>query len=204
MSEVVAELDRLYDEEDKLHEKLNDTNNRYNNAQSDEEKVAIREEGVQIYQDLYVIWDKMRKLKEKIYLDIPPIKTDGVIDLRKDKVTKVDILEDSYDIYLHGTDQVIGNITYFGYHTSYNGDIGYSIYPPYNGHHYAYRALCLMSELLYEHDIKEFWVSVKNTNIPSIKTIERYGVVPFREIEDFVVYQGTTAKREEITAGVKM
>lgn len=109
------------------------------------------------------------EIQEKLVFLLPPVNTNGIIDLRRRN-------ENSYFVCLHGTDIIVGDIQYRGYHISpYHGDVGYAIEEKYRGNRYAYQALVLLSEILYEDGITDFWVSVYNDNIPSIKVIERYG-----------------------------
>ena len=150
------------------------------------------------------LFHKITGLKELLYWEIPPIKTDGVIDLRKNNMTREKDIADYYDICLHGTKEVIGSLKYEGYHFNETGDVRYTVYPPYQGHHYAYRALCLIGELLKENGIEDFWVTVKNDNIPSIKTVQRYGVEVVDNFDEYTLYQGRTTKREELETGLKV
>lgn len=114
---------------------------------------------------------KKHQINQQLILSTPPIKCNANIDLRKN-----DDDDEHYTIYLHNTTTDIGVITYRGYHThDYFGDIGYAIDPDFRGHHYAYESLCLLSEKLYEEGIPDFWVGIHTLNIPSIKTVEKYG-----------------------------
>ena len=85
-------------------------------------------------------------------------------------------IESIYNIYLKGQYLKIGHIDYRGYHFSpITGDVGYVIDYRFNGHNYAYKALCLLSDYLKKNNIPDFYVSVFYDNIPSIKTIQKYG-----------------------------
>ena len=96
------------------------------------------------------------------------VKSDGQIDLRR-------INEKEYMIFLTNTNIAVGHIKYSGYHCSYKfGDISYYIYSEHRGNNYAYYALCLLSEKLKEDGIDDFWISTKDNNVASIKTIEKY------------------------------
>lgn len=52
------------------------------------------------------------------------------------------------------------------------GHIGYTIYPEYRGHHYAYQACLLLKEFI---DRDEVYITCDPSNLPSLKTIERLG-----------------------------
>ena len=121
------------------------------------------------------IEDIINRCQEYLYWHKPPIKTDGIIDLRK-KVQYGHNIKVKYEIYLHNEKTQVGNIVYRGYHTSHLfGDIEYDINKEFRGNNYAYRALCLLSDLLKENDVEDFWISAYNDNISSLKTIKKYG-----------------------------
>ena len=81
----------------------------------------------------------------------------------------------NYLIFLHGTNTIVGSISYRGYHVSdYSGDVEAFIIPYYRGCGYAYEALRLLSHLLFEANIFDFWVSAYRDNFASIKTIEKF------------------------------
>ena len=54
----------------------------------------------------------------------------------------------------------------------------------YRGNGYAYQALELLGELLYEQGVTDFWISTFEENIPSIKTIEKYGAINLENEEN--------------------
>lgn len=151
----MIELDTLKRRRDFLLE-LNDT--------KDEEIINARKK---IIHDLSLKIDEIEDQKNVIGLsDI--VKSDGNIDLRR-------MNEKEYIIFLTDTNIAVGHIKYFGYHCSYKfGDISYYIYNEHRGNNYAYHALSLLSEKLKEDGINDFWISTKNNNIASIKTIEKY------------------------------
>jgi tagatose 1,6-diphosphate aldolase len=57
----------------------------------------------------------------------------------------------------------------------YLGHIGYGVYPPARGHHYAERATRLLFPLARAHGLHELWVTANPDNIPSRRTCERLG-----------------------------
>ncbi len=84
-----------------------------------------------------------------------------------------------------------------GYHTNeFLGDVGFVIDPEYRGNSYAYHALCLVGELLKEKGIEDFWISAYKTNIPSVKTIEKYGGVVIKSDDRYNLYQAPTLINE--------
>lgn len=89
-----------------------------------------------------------------------------------------DGLDGSYFIYLHNTSEEVGVISYNPkYSNSIYGDISYSVYEDYQGHNYAFQALCMLSNHLENNNIKSIRISARKDNIPSIKTIEKYGKI---------------------------
>ena len=104
-------------------------------------------------------------------------------------------IEAMYGIYLKNQGIKIGHIDYRGYHTSpITGDIGYVIDYRFNGHNYAYKALCLLADYLSRNNISDFYISVFSDNIPSIKTIEKYGGVIIRKDNRISTYECITKR----------
>lgn len=57
----------------------------------------------------------------------------------------------------------------------FSGHIGYHVYPPARGHHYAMRACRLLLPLCKMHKLSPVWITTNPDNIPSRKTCERLG-----------------------------
>ncbi|HEY1683266.1 MAG TPA: GNAT family N-acetyltransferase [Tepidisphaeraceae bacterium] len=55
----------------------------------------------------------------------------------------------------------------------YYGHIGYHVYPPSRGHHYAERAVRLLLPLAKLHGLKELWITANPENAASRRTCER-------------------------------
>lgn len=105
-----------------------------------------------------------------------------------------------YLIYLRNSNERVGEINYRGYHSSiYFGDIGYRVMPEYVGNNYAYKALCLLSDLLAKENIQDFWITCYKSNKASIKIIEKYGDVKRHSVDDNVCfYECTTRLLEKV------
>ena len=105
-----------------------------------------------------------------------------------------------YNIYIKGKGLKVGYIDYRGYHNSIVlGDIGYVIDYRYRGNNYAYKALCLLSNYLYENNIPDFYISVFHDNIPSIKTIRKYGGGMIIKKDNMITtYQCETREKERV------
>ena len=129
--------------------------------------------------------DKKREYCRELYNSLPPIKSNGVIELRlqyEDMDKDLSGIKRTYYICLCANKEVIGIIKYSGYHNDkYLGDIGYRIASRFRGNNYSYQALCLLGELLKENGINDFWISAEKENIPSIKVIEKYGGISIFE-----------------------
>jgi predicted acetyltransferase len=57
----------------------------------------------------------------------------------------------------------------------YAGHVGYHVYPPARGHHYAERACRMLLPLAARHGIRELWITVNPDNVASRRTCERLG-----------------------------
>ncbi|WP_428938060.1 GNAT family N-acetyltransferase [Fontivita pretiosa] len=57
----------------------------------------------------------------------------------------------------------------------YVGHIGYGVYPPARGHHYAERACRLIFPLARAHGLRRLWITTNPDNWPSRRTCERLG-----------------------------
>jgi tagatose 1,6-diphosphate aldolase len=58
----------------------------------------------------------------------------------------------------------------------YAGQVGYSVEPPFQGHHYAERACRLILPLARSHGLSELWITCAPDNLPSRRTLERLGM----------------------------
>jgi len=82
-----------------------------------------------------------------------------------------------FDIEEKSTGKIVGRCDIrFGMnpYMRYMGNIGYTIYPPYRGHHYAFHATKLLLSLAKE-SMNEVIITCNPDNMASIKTIERLG-----------------------------
>ena len=64
-----------------------------------------------------------------------------------------------------------------GYHIKlyYGGHIGYEVYAPYRGHHYAAKACGLLFELARRHGMEYLYITCNVTNAASARTCELAG-----------------------------
>ena len=114
-------------------------------------------------------------LRVRCYELQDPIYSDGTIDLYHDDNNNFTICES-------GKKVPIGTIKYIETHNVVPGNISYQIYKPYQGHHYALRALRIVGEQLLENGIKQIYITATNNqNVPSIKTIEEFGGRLYKE-----------------------
>lgn len=133
-------------------------------------------------------------IKYKILILGPNKLESSELDLAK---IQSEILQ--YRILLHNTDITVGSLTYRGcHHDNYLGDIGYIIDREYRGNYYAYKATQMISDLLKKNDIEDFWISTKNDNIPSIKTIEKLNGSLIGESNEILLYKCLTQELSPI------
>ena len=170
---------KVYDYWDEIDDKF------FESEKTEEAQKKINLEKEKINKRLDQIYDEIHKLgldkvEAEIWIKKPPVATNNIIDLRKGSIAfapiKEEVITGMYDIYLHNTNTYIGCIMYSGYHChNIYRDVGFQINKEYRGHGYAYQALTLLSNLLYKKGINDFWITVDKDNIPSIKTIKKYG-----------------------------
>jgi tagatose 1,6-diphosphate aldolase len=58
----------------------------------------------------------------------------------------------------------------------YYGHIGYHVYPPARGRHYAERSCRLLLPLCRLHGLRTLWITCNPNNVPSRRTCERLGM----------------------------
>ena len=109
--------------------------------------------------------------------------TDGQLDLVLEKTVPAELehfLAPTYyfEIKRSGIPYVIGKIEIRVAHnelTFYAGNIGYEIYPPYRGNHYAGKACEIIKRVAQIHGMNYLHISCLPTNIASNKTCENLG-----------------------------
>ena len=140
-----------------------------------------------------ILNEKYWLLEERLeYLDSYLVASDDEIEIKTNNRN----LDCMYGIFLKSNGLKIGHIDYRGYHDSIiSGDIGYVIDSKYNGHNYAYKALCLLSGYLNKNNITDFYISVFKDNYPSMKIIEKYGGSIIYEDDMIITYQCDTIKK---------
>ena len=107
--------------------------------------------------------------------------TDGEIDLILEKKVPANlepfhVPAYHFKIKKHLTSVEIGKIDIrIGHNemTFYGGNIGYEIYPPYQGHHYAAKACLIIKKIALLHGMTYVYISCLPENIPSNKTCQR-------------------------------
>lgn len=83
-----------------------------------------------------------------------------------------------YGIFLDGVKKSIGKISIrigHNYHSYFNGNIGYEIDEAFQGHNYAYEAAKLVIPVAKYHNMDYVIITCDESNVPSIKTIEKLG-----------------------------
>lgn len=119
------------------------------------------------------------ELRQRFYEIQDPELSDGTIDLYRLQGTHFTITEHNHKI-------PIGDIEYINIQKAVPGNISYTIFEGYRGHHYALRALRLIGRLLLTSGISQIFITASNDdNYPSIKTIEKFGGERYHQ-EDYV------------------
>ena len=164
---------KIYDVIDKLYDEICDV------RLCEEQYIKIEE-----------LYDEIRKINEELMFLEPVVASNEYVDLRVyDELTFV--------IFIHGSRENVGSIEYRDYHVDPTiGDIGYTIYEKYRGNHYAYHALCALAEYLKNNNVPDFWISTNKHNLPSYKTIKKYGGAVIKEDEDYIMYECSTYKKK--------
>ena len=124
----------------------------------------------ELYREKFkVLNEKYWLLQEKLdYYESEFVAGDDEIEIKRFG----DSLENMYGIYLKDQGIKVGHIDYRGYHSStLTGDVGYMVDSRFNGHNYAYKSMCLLSDFLHKNNIPDFYISVFVNNIPSLKII---------------------------------
>ena len=136
---------------------------------------------------------KLKEVELAIILKKPPIVSDDNLDLR----AITDDVCNEYMIYLHDTDICVGKISYRGYHLDYSlADVGFVVYEEHQGNGYAAKALRLLEDYLLTKGIDSVWITVKDYNIPSRKTIEKCGGVLLSKEGDILKYECKTLNKD--------
>lgn len=133
----------------------------------------------------------MKYNKEKFRV----VATDGEIDLIEP--INFDSEQDFfYDIALHNTDTIIGDINYEDKYRDVDimGNIGYCIRKEYRGNHYARKALELLKKILSDRGKEKLIISIEKNNEPSKKTALAFGasLICYRQVpKNHVLYNST-------------
>jgi|SRR5690554_1089785 len=91
-----------------------------------------------------------------------------------------------YNITLHKSKEVIGKIDIrIGYNEGiyYGGNIGYTIYEPFRGHNYAYKACKIIKQVAMAHNMSKLYITCNPENIPSRKICEKLGLTLIKIID---------------------
>ena len=176
--------------------------NIYKKMEELKESNDILKEKKQLVKRTWDIEENIGKIEELIYFKIPPLATNGIIDLRKSREHSLEEQNDNnligrYEIFLHNTNISVGGIEYRGYHFhEYFADVGGEIIKEYRGNGYLYQALSLLKELLSKKGIDDFWAAANENNIPSIKTIKKLGGILLDSKSGTELYKVPTKKIE--------
>ena len=82
------------------------------------------------------------------------------------------------------------------YHSYYNGNVGYEIHEPHQGHHYALSACRMIVEVARSHGMDHLILTCDSDNAASRKTIEALGGVLLEQTvppKDYIFYHDRIA-----------
>lgn len=183
-NEIKEKIKMLEEKQDSLYNALNRSN-------SEDNYKETRKEIGKIYNEIRELDNIDFELQEKIFELSPPVKQGNLIDLK--------IRGYVYYIVLHNESKIVGKIDYRAYHCNgYIGDIGYSIDEEYRNKGFATEALSLLSELLFEKGVPDFWVSCNKYNFASKRVIEKNGGKIIKDEKDYVLFECQTCRRETL------
>lgn len=119
--------------------------------------------------------DKLNELREEYrFLSLIKVASNDEIDIY---VSPTERYIKNYIITLSGISQQIGliQVIYEQEKQTKYGNVGYEIKRRYRGHHLTLKALELLSETLIENGMEKPIFAIRENNIASIKTIEKFG-----------------------------
>ena len=153
-------------------------------------------ESERISRRLNELYKELDSIEEEIIVHTPAVATGDRLELKKEDSD----IRGKYLIYLKGTSNCIGYISYSGYHASdFFGDVGVTIEYMYRGNNYFYEALNILSDLLYKNGIIDFWITAYKDNIPSVRTIQKYGGIQLESENPRVFIYDCKTKEYEST-----
>lgn len=125
------------------------------------------------------------------------ITSDDEIEIKTDNI---DSIINHFYIYLKDTNECIGSILYSGYHYNQHlGDLGCAIYMDYRKKGYAYKAFILISQLLHEKGIPDFWITCNRNNTASLKLIMHHSEIIEKKFvtEDIILFRCKTKQKQQ-------
>lgn len=165
VQEYNEQIKKLEEEEEKINKKINelDRNGKFM-------------ESIILLPKVFEISNEIKRLQNELMFIKGPTYKDESIDLYYIENKSNEDKYYYYDIYLSKTKTNIGYIVYRNNNSIVRiGDIGYLIEEQYRHHSYAYKALNLISKKIEELDKEKIIITTTIENIPSIKTIEKFG-----------------------------
>lgn len=150
----------------------------------------IREEYDKKLKKYYKLYEELDKIK-----DLEFVKTNDCYTSDEE----IDLYLFDYDInlgsrfckiYLHNKPILVGEINYRGKMKCFPfGNISYCIDKKFQGNNYALKALKLITDKIYEDGIDKVFISAHDDNIPSLKTIEKFGGILIEKISHICSYE---------------
>lgn len=162
IKELESKLTRISAQLNTLHEEKIFGSDTLDNTSIDEMIGLLKTEYIRIV-------DELEKIKKADY-------SDGELDLIINEHKGNGDRDVYYDIRLTDTPVYIGEIRVtYANPVKFFGDIGYELKKEYRGNGYMLKALNVLKEPLRERGLTHPRLTVYPSNIPSVKTIEKFG-----------------------------
>lgn len=136
------------------------------------------EHGEKVYRPIFILREKIKELQRMLSLNQFPAYSNGVLDLYLDEsADKVGKVSENYNITLTGEKRFIGyvRVTYDNMSDNFLGNIGYELKREFRGNGYMLQALEILREPMLKKGLEKPVITVQSDNIPSVRTIEKFG-----------------------------
>lgn len=129
----------------------------------------------EVYEEIFVLKKRITDLKRKIIITKGPTYTNGKLNLYLDDGS-IESEEEIYKIALVDTENWIGTIRVTHViHDYLLANIGYELIKEARGNGYMIQALEILRQPLIDKGLSKPVLSVDPENIPSVRTIEKFG-----------------------------
>lgn len=134
--------------------------------------------GKKVYRLIFGLRERIKKLQGMLSLNQSPTYSNGVLDLYLDEsAEKIGKVCENYNIALAGEKEFIGyvRVTYDVMNDNFLGNIGYKLNREFRGNGYMLQALEMLRKTMLDKGLTNPIINVRPDNMPSVKTIEKFG-----------------------------